>query len=80
MGLFPSVSEILPGGPVFAFFSSMKAVAVRKSSAETGENFYLANLAPVNHGREKPFEGLDAFMLVVLFVEIAAIARLLLAN
>ncbi|HEU5125454.1 MAG TPA: hypothetical protein VFW05_15485 [Verrucomicrobiae bacterium] len=58
----------------------MKAAAVRKSSAQTGENFYLTNLAPVNHGEEKPFEGLDAFMLVVLFVEIAAVARLLLAN
>ncbi len=43
-------------------------------------NFYTSNLAPVNHSRETPFRGVDAVLLTVLFLEIAAVMRQFLAN
>ncbi|MBC8096041.1 MAG: hypothetical protein H7Y43_09530 [Akkermansiaceae bacterium] len=43
-------------------------------------NFYTANLAPVNHSGETPFKPLDAVLLIVLFLEVAAVMRLFLAN
>lgn len=58
----------------------MKAISVSKPINEPERNFYLANLAPVNHLRETPFRGFDAVLLTVLFLEAAAVMRLLLAH
>jgi hypothetical protein len=43
-------------------------------------NFYDSNLAPVNHSHEAQFRELDAVLLVVLFLELAVVIRMILAN
>jgi hypothetical protein len=56
-----------------------------KSAAEShpvghSRNFYATTLAPVDHRNETPFRGWDAAMLVVLFLELAVVMRLVLAD
>lgn len=42
--------------------------------------FYLSNVAPLNHQHETPFRYLDMVLLTVLFLEIGGLIRLVLAN
>lgn len=58
----------------------MKAVAAQPPANGQETNFYLATLAPVNHHNETPFRAWDAAMLVVLFMEVAFVMRLVLAD
>jgi hypothetical protein len=73
-------SLILCSGPLFALIGIMKAVAVNRSLSRPSKNFYISNLAPVNYRKEIQFRAVDAVMLIVLFLEIAAVMRLLLAK
>ena len=54
--------------------------AVSESSSKVKNDFYASTLAPVGHRRDMRFNAADAVMLVVLFLEIAVLTRLLLAN
>jgi len=56
----------------------MKAAAHHPNNQR---DFYLSTLAPVGRvRRESPFCVADLIMLTVLFLEIAALVRLVLAN
>jgi len=54
--------------------------AISESTGKAKNDFYGSTLAPVNHRREVRFNVSDAVLLVVLFLEIAILSRLLLAN
>jgi hypothetical protein len=56
----------------------MKAIAEKTSRQTT--DFYLSTLAPVNHPGETRCGIVDIVMLTVLFLEIAVVMRLFLAN
>jgi hypothetical protein len=58
----------------------MKVIAVSRNRHGQARDFYLSTLAPVNHHRETKFRAADAVMLTILFLEIAAFMRLILAN
>ena len=58
----------------------MKAFCPAESEVQHDTDFYIATLAPINESKRKPFRGLDAVLMVVLFLEIAGLARLILAN
>jgi hypothetical protein len=58
----------------------MKAVTAAETLGGQEKDFYISNLAPINHRNETPFRAWDAVMLVVLFVEIGMAMRLILAN
>jgi hypothetical protein len=58
----------------------MKTVATSSNPKGMKSNFYLSTLAPHNHHREIKFRATDAVMVIVLFLEIAALGRLFLAN
>ena len=55
----------------------MKAAAHHSNNQR---DFYLSTLAPVDRRRDTPFCAADLMMLTVLFLEIAAVVRLVLAN
>ena len=55
----------------------MKAVIDHKNS---GSDFYLSNLAPLNRRSDSRFSAADLAMLIVLFLEVAVLVRLVLAN
>jgi hypothetical protein len=57
----------------------MKAIAAN-SKTPLQADFYTSTLAPVNQRRTTRFGTLDAMILTVLFLELAAVARLVLAN
>jgi hypothetical protein len=54
--------------------------AATESSSKSKNDFYISTLAPVGHRRGVRFNAADAVMLVVLFLEIAVLTRLILAN
>ena len=54
--------------------------AVSESTNKGKSDFYVSTLAPVGNRRTVRFNGADAVMLVVLFLEIAVLSRLILAN
>jgi hypothetical protein len=58
----------------------MNAVVSERTSKRREKNFYISTLAPVNHRGEVQFQGWDAVLTVVLFVEIVGVMRLLFAN
>lgn len=49
-------------------------------TANKHHNDFYHSLGPVNHSREARFSLLDISMLTVLFLEVAALLRLFLAN
>jgi hypothetical protein len=55
----------------------MKAVS---DSQKNKGDFYISTLAPVDHHREARFRAADAVLLIVLFLELAILTRLYLAN
>ena len=63
--------------PNLCWFPAMKAAA---DYANNRRDFYLSTLAPVDDRRDSPFSAADLFMLTVLFLEIAALVRLVLAT
>ena len=54
--------------------------AASESSDRAKGDFYVSTLAPVNRRREVRFRAADAVLLIVLFLELAILTRLLLAN
>lgn len=80
MGLIPSPDRETAAAQTLLKETRMKAITVSKPLGGHDKNFYLSNLAPVNHADETPFGSMDAVLLVVLFVELAAVMRLFLAN
>lgn len=58
----------------------MKAVGSSEPGQGHHHDFYTTMLAPVNRHGELNFRAVDAVVLVVLFLEVAAVMRLLLAN
>jgi hypothetical protein len=56
----------------------MKPVAGKRSRPTY--DFYASTLAPVDHQKETRFGILDVAMLSVLFLEMAVLMRLFLAN
>jgi hypothetical protein len=58
----------------------MKAVFASQNEVQHDTDFYIKTLAPVNELRRRPIRGVDAILVIVLFLEIAGLARLILAN
>ncbi len=56
----------------------MKAIA-EKTTRHTSD-FYISTLAPVDHQGDSMFGVVDVVMLTVLFLEMAVLVRLFLAN
>ncbi|HET7626666.1 MAG TPA: hypothetical protein VFM25_15535 [Verrucomicrobiae bacterium] len=57
----------------------MKAIA-SNGKPPLQADFYTSTLAPVNQPHGARFRALDAMILIVLFLELAVVARLVLAN
>ena len=54
--------------------------AVTGSENKHHSDFYGSTLAPVHHRHNVRFRAADAVLLIVLFLEIAVLTRLLIAN
>lgn len=65
-------------GPLYAEKTRMKVVT--DSGALGGQGCFTSELTPVNHHRVTRFCVVDAVMLAVLFLEMAALMRLVLAK
>jgi len=63
---------------MYASFSAVKADSEKR--ARRAGDFYISTLAPVDHRKDARFGLLDISMLSVLFLELAVLVRLLLAN